>query len=237
MPETRRASTIEELQSLINESLNNFKSEITLTINDAIKTAISQFRDEVKSLIQAELKNKIHILNKTMSDMKDTVVNQAIEIEKLKAHNSRKFAIVSGLPESENETNELESEAVAEFISNTGADIDISFKPFRLGKKQENKKRPLKIKFKSAENKRVAMDRNFQRNISRNENEKIYINHDLPYYTRKENARLRKRKFDLCKDKTDQQKSKIKILKGKLYDDEEIVDSFDLRHQVLQNFQ
>ena len=58
---------------------------------------------------------------------------------------------------------------------------------------------------------------------------KVYINYDEPYYTRKENNRLRKKKAILKKDNV---QDDIKILKGKLYHNNLMVDQFDLSNQI-----
>lgn len=58
---------------------------------------------------------------------------------------------------------------------------------------------------------------------------KIYINFDEPYYTRKENLRIRKKKYELIDKYKDDE---IKILKGKLYHNNSVVDQFNLSNQI-----
>ena len=58
---------------------------------------------------------------------------------------------------------------------------------------------------------------------------KIYINRDTPYYTRKENNRLRKEKAKLIEEHGSEG---VKIEKGKLYHNNAIKDQFDLGNQL-----
>ena len=58
---------------------------------------------------------------------------------------------------------------------------------------------------------------------------KVYVNYDEPYYSRKENNRLRKKKSDLIRNHANDD---IKIAKGKLYHNNMVVDQFDLSNQL-----
>ena len=60
---------------------------------------------------------------------------------------------------------------------------------------------------------------------------KIYIKYDEPYHSRKENNRLRKKRYDLSKDER-YHNDVIKIEKGKLYHNGMVVDQFDLANQL-----
>ena len=61
------------------------------------------------------------------------------------------------------------------------------------------------------------------------EGARIYINYDEPYYSRRENNRLRKKKATLLGLHNGDD---IKIQKGKLYHNNMMVDQFDLANQI-----
>ena len=57
---------------------------------------------------------------------------------------------------------------------------------------------------------------------------KIYVNSDKSYHNRKEDQRLRKKKFDLSQLHPEHE---IKTEKGKLYHNGTVVNTFDLNNQ------
>ena len=58
---------------------------------------------------------------------------------------------------------------------------------------------------------------------------KVYINYDEPFYSRKENLRLRKKKYNLLEKHPN---DVVKIAKGKLYHNDTIVDRFNISNQL-----
>ena len=67
------------------------------------------------------------------------------------------------------------------------------------------------------------------KNLKRLDTAKIFINLDKPYHTRKEDHRLRKKKFNLIQKYPDDD---IKLVKGKLFHNGSVVDKFDLNNQL-----
>ena len=61
------------------------------------------------------------------------------------------------------------------------------------------------------------------------EKSKVFINYDEPFHSRKENLRLRKKKYNLQQSHPSDE---LTISKGKLYHNERVVDQFDITNQL-----
>lgn len=200
-------------------------------------------RDEIKSLLEElsvsltanfklELENQTNALRdiidsqvETINTLKSTVVKQAVAIDRLEGINRREHAIISGLSE-ENSANDT----LTNFIQQLDVQLDETFKPIRLGTlKNGTKSRPLKVKFRSENDKLRAIEKS--RNLIRSDPQaaKIYVNFDESPLRRLENARLRQAKNDLIKKNPNKN---VQIRKGKLFLENVEVDHFDITKQV-----
>ena len=210
---------------VLNAALTNLKEQLTTILEEKFK----EHTDCLHSIINKQ-KNEIDFL-------KQSVISQAVQIEKLENTNRRKYAIINGLPEvDDNEGRSVSlSETINKLIDDIGlADtvkLDPKFQIFRIGKKETSKSRPVKIKLQSESMKHnlVTLSREHFKN---NEN-KVYINYDQGPLTRKENFRLRISCNKLRNDPLNKNK-RILLQKGKITVNGVIVDSFNLENAILK---
>ena len=85
------------------------------------------------------------------------------------------------------------------------------------------------VKLKLKDHTKIATIITNAKKLKNLNNTKIYIKRDEPYYSRKENASLRKKRYDLSQENRD---DNFKIEKGKLYHNDIVVDKFDLNNQI-----
>ena len=85
------------------------------------------------------------------------------------------------------------------------------------------------IKLKFSDKNKVKSIMTNAKKLKDIQNVKIFVKRDEPYYSRKENDRLRKKRYDLSLANRDDE---LKIEKGKLYHNGIVIDKFDLNNQI-----
>lgn len=198
------------------------KNNITI---EELKEALSTQRNEIIESFKTEinaLKEVIGKQDKIIDNLQNKLGKQAIIIDKLDNLSRKDFAIVYGLPENDDGSNDL---SVLDQVEN----IDDTFLPFRIGKISNNKIRPLKIKFKDEKSKIKGIDK--FRIISRDNPElkDIFMNYDQSELTRSEYTRLRNKKKTLVNENPGKT---VHLRKGQLRLNDAIIDYFDIRNQV-----
>lgn len=167
------------------------------------------------------------------------IEKQQIALENFEIRSRKSNLILSGVPESDivDLTSTLKSDfdkvdAICRMISQDFHCDDIS-ECFRIGKKSNNKSRPLKIKFNNIKmrNDLLYNQKTMRENLPSSwRGSKIFANPDLPLLTRTENLRLRTR---LKEEKehalpTDN----LYIRRGKLFKNSIVIDAVDIISQL-----
>ena len=173
------------------------------------------------------------------------IVNQQLELEKIHREVKSKNLIINGLPEEDvpwHLTDQRGSQSVIwsddekalYMFQRIG--IDVAYKDVvnvqRIGRqKQSNRPRPLIITMNTIVMKNNILYQSY--NLKRIERFKnIFINHDLPPMTRRENQRLRDHMKLLRGERPG---SNVILKKGILLVDGREVDKFDVRNQIFRN--
>ena len=220
------ALTRQDLETCLAALREDIKNDTSVMINE-LQRVIQQQAQQIE-----QLRNAITTQEKETKTLKSVIANQAITIEKLETEKNKEFGVISGLPENDKTTPiNTALKQLAQDINIEEAIIDATFVPYRLGKFQSNKSRPVKVKFTSSESKIKFAKKIHEAKLNNRISNIIYCNFDYPILTRQENSRLRK------KMKEEKQKTpnvSFKIAKGKLYRDNIEIDSFDLENQIFR---
>lgn len=211
--------------------------------------------DNMKSIVNdkfKELKNEITEVKNENMQLKKIIINHQTSIEQLMVSKNQQNIIMRGLPcdKFDSDKNKIEDEVyIANVLKICDPEIRIddfelikSFDPFEDEHGQKKVTHGAKIRLNSAEKKRKLMNGKSELKKMTHDTfiPKIFIHDDQPYYSRKENDRLRKHKKDII-SKNSSAEPYIKA--GKLYSKDEknvyvIVDTFNIENQLFnpQNF-
>lgn len=203
----------------------------TLTIQD-LRSALNEQDQRLTTVFQEMLRESLKVLkeqidkqNEKIVMLENVITNQASHIDKIDNYMKRKYAILQGVPEDKDET-QLE-----EIIIALDANLEKSFKPIRLGKKTNDKNRPIKLKFINENEKRNTVNKSrdvFKENEAFNN---IYLNYDESTYRRLENGRLRRMKKE---NKAKYPDKDIQLQKGQLLMDNNVIDKYNIKNQIFQ---
>ena len=138
-----------------------------------------------------------------LKSLQDVIANQQMIVEKLDTQSRQSNLIVTGVPEGElhivDSGEVLESviqklNSICRFVSDSFSNDDIA-SCFRIGRRQEGKVQPIKVKFTSNKmrNDLLYNQRRIRESVKLSWGNRIYVNRDLPPLTRSEDHRLRMR--------------------------------------------
>lgn len=222
--------------------------ELTALLNDHEKRMRECFRDEISALVGRMQKiednlEKIQFecvnFESEVSQLKEIITKQQMQIEsheqKLRANN----IIVHNIPESDmsNRNERLKTdEEKLDFVCRMG-DVDVPrddvFSIRRIGKRSDERTRPIKVVLRNAEvkfqflNKRKMIATN--RNIMDAFHNKVFVNPDNSFLVQKEEYRLRQKLKEI---KSEDPNVTSYIRSGVLYSNGSIVDKIDIRSQM-----
>ena len=164
--------------------------------------------------------------------LKKVILRQQEYLETSNRKELRGNIIISGVPKGDlNIQDEIhngentKTSAILNFIGYSNDEE--SYEAFALPSPEYRDTYATKLKFEDP-----SLVKNILSNAKKLKNlttAKIFIKKDEPYFTRKENARLRKRRYDLAQENRN---DNFTIDKGKLYHNDVVVDKFDLNNQI-----
>ena len=222
--------------------------DITTLLRDTEDRIKNCFKDEISRLtakivnLEANLsivQNECALMDSELSKMRRTIVSQQLQIEgnetKLRANN----LIINNIPESDLSSGVVQLANDQEKIQFVIRSAKIEVKPedivslHRLGKKQSERSRPLKVILKDPEkkyrflNKRKEVITNSE--LHKTFHSKIFVNIDSSFLTQKEEYRLRQ---SLKKLKADNPNIPSFIRAGSLHSNGQVIDKIDIRNQL-----
>ena len=229
----------------IKDSVHRFDAEIILESEERIKAC---FKKEISKLVERldNLENVISSvqgecvrLDEEVTKIKNVICEQQLKIEKYERHMRADNIIIHNIPEQDVfvGTEKLKEDIEKINFVCQSARVDVtpdkihSFK--RLGKRKQNKSRPLKVTFKDKDHKYIVLNK--RKDIASNEKireafqNKVFVNPDCSFLVQKEELRLRESLKRLKKEKPT---SSSYLRSGKLYLDDEIFDEVDVRNQL-----
>ena len=239
-PKTRKGSLKETKDISVND--------LPLLLRESEERIKSFFKDEIKTLTDrlsnietniSAIKVEAVRMDNDISTMRDVIIKQQMRIESHETKFRANNLIVHNIPENDISTSadKLKSDIEkVEFIcESTRIDINASAidSSFRLGKRQGNKPRPLKIVFKEKSNKYQLLNK--RKEISQNTNllktfgEKIFVNPDNSFLVQREEARLRQ---ELQRIKKEDPGASLFIRSGTLYHNNMSIDKIDIAKQL-----
>ena len=238
--ERRNSESLDDTitKAYLDTALKRQEESIINSITEKYLLAIEELRKEHSEeirLLNEKITKQNDLIDTQMAiietldkkNLKNVIIDHAITLEKIEMRALEQYAIVSNVEE------ENFIETIDNHLNKIGIERDNGFSPKQLGEKKPGRKRPIRIKFKAKEDKMNAINNTIKlykdNSNSSEEKERIYINSDLPKKTRMENSRLRKEKKNLQENN---KKSKVSIIKGNLYLENRIVDSFNLENQI-----
>lgn len=193
--------------------------------------------EDLKLLLAEQSQQIVLSLKNEIKELKDIIGQQAEKIKTLESHvikqeekiaqidnNSRKeFAIIHGIPDDDSSIDNL--------VEQLELNIDPNYQPIRLGIKQNQISRPIRIKFKN-EKIKINNIQSASRKIksSPDQFKNIFINYDQNYVFRCENQRLRNIRKELISKYPNKT---VKITKGQILLDNKVVEKFDLNKQIM----
>lgn len=240
LKDTPKAEAAVDFSSLLRECENRLKAFFKDEIN-SIKTDIRSITDHLSSIDAniSNLKTETVRLDEEIAKIKDVVKMQQLRIEKYEVNLRANNLIVHNIPENEvdgcKETLISEREKIAFLSEAVGVNLslnDIALTQ-RLGKRSTNRPRPLKVCFKSKEQKYRLLNK--RRDVSRNATLKqvfgatVYLNPDNTVLVQQEERRLRSRLQSL---KIDDPDGIHYIRSGVLYSNGKEVDRVNMIPQL-----
>jgi hypothetical protein len=243
MPITRRGSKHEDGASDVCSSDFTFESIKSLILESEARVMSKLTNIEAKiSSIEARLdKVQMEQLNVSseVDKLKDIILMQQKQIERMEINAREKVLIFSGVPESpvQMEGGSVLTDDVEKisYLCREICDFDSSpiEKCFRIGKNQSQRNRLLRVKFDEVgiRNSVLRSQRALREDQSISEKfGKIYINPDRTDLSRKEDKRLREKMKEIKASSSNP--SDVFIRAGKLYVKSEIVDQSDIANQL-----
>jgi hypothetical protein len=239
MANTRRRGSINDPITL--GDITNLLRETEERLKNWFKDEMSFLKEKVTKLESSlsMAQNECVRLDTELTKMKETIISQQLQIEsnesKLRAnnlifHNIAEDSISTGAECLSNDKEKLH------FVIHT-AKIDVTrddiLSAQRLGKRQNERTRPLKVTFKDSNvkynflNKRREVAANVE--LAKVFHKKIFINTDSSFLIQKEEFRLRQK---LKKIKNDDPATVSFIRSGSLHSNGQIIDKIDIRNQL-----
>lgn len=192
-----------------------------------LEECLTKLRTDIKSdnaNLVNELRLEIKKQQNEINSLREIVIKQAQAIERMETINRNQYGIISGIPENDDD----------DLLKKTLDAINVTLpenSAKRIGKPDTNKRRLIRVKFNSEEERNNAVTKSRQILSNNRIFKKVYINRDEAPLTRAENARLRQAKKELIKENENHSDS-IKISQGKLLMNGVEHDSFNLRNQI-----
>ena len=222
--------TIADLISIISQQMASVESKLNIIVSrlDKMEATINKVEEE-----NAENIIKVNNTAKEVKTLKQVILQQQKYMEIVKRKELANNIIVTGIPNAILKINNEEitdnDEKLKKIFTHIVCDDKLTngCNILRLPLRDGADTHSVKLQFTS--NDAVKQIMNNAKLLKNFRAAKVYINYDEPYYSRKENNRLRKKKSDLHKAYAE---DVIKILKGKLYHNDMIVDQFDLSNQL-----
>lgn len=225
--------SLTEVAELIRESEERLKAFVKSEFESLVERI-----DKIESRMSVVQTQCVHF-DGELEKVKEVISQQMLQVESHEKKLRERNVIVHNMPESgitvAGETINHDSDKIMALCKMT--DLDIVSKDVvnlqRLGKRQTNKNRPLKIQFREKEHKFKLL--NNRNKISKDETikrtfcHKIYVNPDSSHLMQKEEFRLRQKLHQL-KDASPKIASFIRS--GALYSDGVVVDKADVRNQL-----
>ena len=236
--------TIRELLGIVRKAVNVELLPITEKI-DNISTQLTQLKTDVADngakimQLQVESESSKTNLTKVESEvdiLKKVILKQQEFLEMKQRQDLEGNVVVRGIPKgkliipgaaagTELKTTSEKTFAILEFIGCACEETD--FELIELPSNDDYDTLITKLKFSNREKLKLILANSMKlKNLPHN---KIFIKKDEPYHTRKENGRLRKKRYDLSQLHP---LDEIKIEKGKLFHNRMVVDKFDLNNQI-----
>lgn len=220
MPPKRASHTSETIadnESITLSALTTALTKLREDFNQDMKKEINNLRADMLKEIES-LRAVINKQEKEIICLRNTVSTYALKAEKIEEKACESNIIIQGIPES---CQDLKVE-INSMLSQIGHQGCLN-QPFRLGKSNGSRPRPVKITVTSKNEKIKIVKDAFKKFPGR------YFNYDEPFLTRKENNRLRKKYKELNNAEPD----KYKLAKGLIKDNSgAIIDRFDLKNQT-----
>ena len=221
----KRIEFSEHQQKQENENLRKLIKQQDGAINQ-LKESVAKLLSSTKENVQLKQENK---------SIKKLLLNQQLQIENIEGENRACSFIVSGIIESDSQSND--ERAVVNICSRIMSDANLNgvdenniVSSNRLGKKQINgKPRAIKVTFNS-KSCRDSILRHSGQLRSAADYKGVYINPDESPLTRKENARLRQKKKLLLNNKAEG--DNIRLQRGVLLKNDSVIDRFDIKNQL-----
>ena len=221
----------------ISDLISIIKCEIKPIIVEVNKIAgqLKTIETNLKKVEEESSENtrRCNNISGDVETLKHVILEQQKFMEVVKRKDVANNIIVSGIPNSTMKVNNIDivdiKDKLGEVFSFIGCqdklpeEKDVRYLPIH----EESEYHSVKIRLKDNDEVKYVIDK--AKKLKDFKAAKVYINYDEPYYTRKENNRLRKKKAILKKDNV---QDDIKILKGKLYHNNLMVDQFDLSNQI-----
>jgi multidrug efflux pump subunit AcrA (membrane-fusion protein) len=215
-----RRNSLQDAQAQPNNEVNVSEKRLS----EMLDTKLALLKDSIIQTLSSEIA-KLQSKNAQLSKAFD---KQQLQIEQLETQARANNIIITGIPEGENQQQELKSiGAICKMVSKEISVSSITGH-HRIGKKVDGKKRITKVIFhdRTSRNSVLYGDRTPLKN---NTYKDIYINADESELTRAEGARLRKKMHEMRKSAPN---SKVVITKGRLMKDDNEIDAFDIRNQM-----
>ena len=256
--ETRSSTQLKEKdvnQAVLHETLQNpsiqikekdVTEEILYTALQALRTDLNKDFDRAINNATSELfkiidkqAEEINILKTEVSDLKSALANSSAEFKNITIKNSlllekvdekqrEENVIIFGIPEQTSTDNKTENlkEIIENHLKEAFPEIVLPSMPYRLGKFNPNRKnpRPVKLEMKSvAQRNEILRWKPSTKSIS--------TSRDYPPLTLLERKRLGDRKREMLEKKNGHE---YYIKQGKLFENSDVIDEFDLRNQIFK---
>ena len=216
-------------------------NELKVMLTDVVKDAVAELKDEINGYRQEvnDLKDQLKDATNERNTLKKVVSEQQKFLETLKRDKVKDNIFISGIPNTLNidGDNTDDNDKIVHHILSF-VEPDISDGDYRVIKHFEPREGYLRhssiLGFTNANAKKNILQNSKKLNGLSEENvlRKVFIKSEQTPLTRKENSRIYG-EFKKLKDTHEADESqKVKLEKGKLYLNDEVVDEFSLLNQL-----
>ena len=225
--------TLADVAEIIRESEERMKTFIKEEIK-GVTDRLTAIESSV-SLMQMECVR----FDDEISHIKKVITNQHLRVEEHEKTLRAKNVIINNIPEdrinNESVTLEDDDQKIEHIFESAqiGIEQDDIAEIQRIGKRQPNKVRPIKMTLNTAELKFQLLNKRKQiisnDSLTKLFGNKIYINPDNSLIVQKEEQRLRAKAKEL---KSESPNVATYVRSGKLYHDGKVIDSVDVRNHL-----
>ena len=226
-------NTVNPLVKPLSAQISNIETKINTALGkiEDLETSMAQNSTKIGKLEEETEENKATMNNTDaeVKTLKNVILEQQKYLEVIRRRELANVVTVTGIPKEAVKIGGTDCDTTEDKLKEILRFIGCGDCQYEIIPTNQVPDRNIFAKLKIRNQKNVEAILDNAKKLKDLKPIEIFINRDQPYHSRKENNRLRKKKFDLVQQHG---KENIKIAKGKLLHNDIVVDQFDLSNQL-----